>query len=112
ELHHFLLDQAELNQFIERLPDLRNQRSTSHGNDHVIRQAPAQLLGDLEADGLRSLGVIRTQVHVYKTPVVLVRNLRAQAVDLIVAACDADYFRAEHVRTQNLGRFEIGWNED
>src|SRR5205814_251799 len=43
-----VFDQAERDEFLECLADLRNERAASHGDDHVVRQTPAELLGDLE----------------------------------------------------------------
>ena len=82
------------------------------GTHDVVGQSPAQLLGDLVANGLRAFGVIRTQVHIHESPVVLVGDLRAQAVHLVVAAGDAHQLRAIHLGAHNLCRLEIGGNED
>jgi hypothetical protein len=38
----------------------------------------------------------------------LIGDLRAQAIDVVVAAVDAHQFRAKHLRAENLGRLEIG----
>jgi hypothetical protein len=35
-------------------------------------------------------------------------NLRAQPIDVIVAAIDANQFGAEHLRAENFRRLEIG----
>src|SRR6202030_3371649 len=92
--------------------DLDDQRAPSHRTDHVIRQAPAQLLGDFEAYRFRSFSVVGSQVYVDEAPVMLVGNLRTEAVDLIVVAGDAYDLCAEDVRTQNLRGLKIRWNKD
>ena len=66
------------------------------------------MLGNLKAYSLRSLSVVGTQVHVDESPIALVRNLRAEPIDLVVAPRDADDLRSEHIRTQNLRRLQVG----
>ena len=112
EFHVLAFDQSQLDQFVERLLDLDDQRSASHGADDVIRQAPAELFGDFETDRLRSLGIVGTQVHVDEAPAMFVGDLRAESVDLIVVPGDAHDFRAEHIRAKNLRGLEVGWNKD
>ena len=58
---------------------------------------PAQLFGDFKAYSLRSLRVIRPQVHVDEAPGPLFSNLRAQPIHLIVVASDANHVRAENL---------------
>src|SRR6202022_589867 len=72
ELHRLVFNQSKLDQFRKSLLDLYDQRTASHWADDVIRQAPAELFGDFESHGLRSLGVVRTQVHVDEAPAMLV----------------------------------------
>ena len=117
KLHRLWIDQPEQNQLIKRLLDLRDERSASHRHHDVIGQAPAELLGDFIAHRLRSLSIIRTQIHVHESPAAFagkrfIGDLRAQAIDVVVAAVDAHQLRAKHLRAQNLRRLEIGWNED
>ena len=80
------VDQADLVQLVERLVDLADQAAAGHRADDVLRRPPAQLLGDLEADRLRALGVERPQVDVDEAPAVLEGDLRAEAIDLVVGA--------------------------
>ena len=89
EAHWLVFDQAEFDQLVECLADLGDQRAASHGDDHVVGQPPAELLGDLKADGLRALGVIGTKIDVHESPVVALGNLRAQPVHVVVVAVDA-----------------------
>src|SRR5579863_15572 len=63
-------DEAERDEFVERLADLGDERAAGHGDDNIVGQAPAELLGDLKADGLRAFGVVRAEVHVDEAPVV------------------------------------------
>src|SRR5581483_3210083 len=88
------------------------ERSTGHGHDNVIRQPPPKLFGNFKAHGLGTLGIVRTEIDVHKSPVMLVGNLRAKAVDVIVAARDADQRRAINLRAEHLGRLEISGNKD
>ncbi len=112
ELHRLCIDQSECNQFIESFLDLGDQRAASHRDDDVIRQPPAQLLGDLEAHSLRAFRVVRTQVDIHEAPAMFVCNLRAEPVHLVVAARDAHDLRAEHLRAEDLRGLEICRNED
>ena len=107
-----LLDQAEKDELVEGLADLADQRAAGHGNDDVVRQAPAELLGDLVADGLRAFRVVGAQVDVDEAPVVLVRDQRGEAVDVVVVAVDADEARAIDERVENLRGLEIGGHQD
>jgi hypothetical protein len=73
---------------------------------------PAELLGDLKAHRLRTLGVVWAQVHVDKAPVVLLGDLRTEAVAVVVVAVDSNEIRAVDLCIQDLRRFEIGGYED
>ena len=112
EADGLVFDQAERDQLIEGLADLADQRAAGHRADDVVGQAPAELLGDLVADGLRALGVVGAQVHVDEAPVVLVGDQRAEAVDVVVVAVDADQPRAVDLRVEHLGGLEVGGDED
>src|SRR6185437_17148877 len=46
KLHVFAFYEAEFNELFKGFVNLRNQRTASHGNDNVVRQTPAKLLGD------------------------------------------------------------------
>ena len=70
------------------------------------------MFGDLVAHGLRSFGVIGTQVHIHESPRMLVGNLRTQAVHVIVIAGNADDLCSVNLRSKDLGGFQIGRNED
>src|SRR6185312_2654715 len=95
--------EAELNEFLERFFDFDDQRSAGHGADDVIRQSPAELFGDFVAESFRSLRIVRTQINVHEAPVMLVSNLRAEAVHLIIAAGYADQFGAENLGAEDFG---------
>jgi len=56
--------QAKLDQLIESLLDLDDQRTAGHGADYVIRQAPAELLGDSKPTVFDPSAVIGSQVYV------------------------------------------------
>ena len=108
----FVSTTPERDQFVESLVDLGDQRAAGHGHDDVVGQAPAKLLGDLIADGLRAFGIVGPQIDVHEAPVVAFADLRAEAIHLIVISGDADQARAEDLRAQHLGRLEIGGDED
>ena len=106
------VDEADASQFLEALQDSRQQRAAGDRRDDVLRESPAELLGDLEAGGLRAFGVVRAQVDVREAPAVLVRHLRAQPVHIVVVAADGDDARAVDGRAGDLAGLEIVGNED
>ena len=112
EADRLVFDQAEVDELVEGLADLADERAAGHGDDDVVGQTPAELLGDLVADGLRAFGVVGAQVHVDEAPVVLVGDQRAEAVDVVVVAVDADQARAVDLGVEDLGGLEVGGDED
>ena len=93
-----LVEQADLVQLVEALVDLGEQRAARDRHDHVVGRLPAELLGGLVGERLRALGVERAHVHVHERPRVLGRELRAEAVDVVVVAVDGDDVAAVHRR--------------
>ena len=76
-------------------------------------QLPAELLDDLERDGLRALGVVRAHVDVHERPVlVLGRQLGAEAVDVVVVAAHRDEVGAVDAGREDLLLLEVGGDED
>ena len=106
------LDQAQEYQLIEGLANLANQAAAGHGNDDVVRQAPAKLLGNLVADRLRAFGIVRAQIDVDEAPVVLVRDQRGEAVDVVVVAVDADEARTIDQGVEDLGGLQVCGHQD
>ena len=83
-----------VDQLVEALGDLREHRARRDRPDEDVRQAPAELLGDLERDRLAALRVERPEVDVDERPALLVGDLEAEPVDVVVRAVDADDGRA------------------
>ncbi len=105
--------QAQLRQLAERLVDLDQLGAGRHRHDDLLGQPPAQLLGDLEADRLGALGVVRADVHVHERPVLaLVGQLGGQLVDVVVAALDGDQGAAVDRRAEDLLRLQVGRDQD
>ena len=98
------LDQPDFLQLAERARDARQQRAAGHRRDDVLREFPAELLGDFEAVGLRAFRVVAAQVDVRKPPAVFFRNLRAQPVHIVVVAFDGDDLRVVDAGAENLAR--------
>src|SRR6185437_5037157 len=92
--------------------DLADEGAARHGDDNVVGQSPAQLLGDLVAYRLGAFGIIGAQIDIHEAPVVLVGYLTAEAVDVVVVAVDADEAGAVDLSVENLGGFEFRRNED
>ena len=99
--------QTQLGQLLQALVKLVQQRAACHGHHHVGRQPPPQLLADLVAHGLRSLGVERLEVHVDEPPAAVVGQLAGQAVGVVVAALHGDHLGAVDGRAQQLGRLQV-----
>ena len=95
-------------QFGERLVNLADERAAGHRADDVLREPPAEFLGDFEAHRLRAFGVERPQVHVHEAPAVLDGDLGAEAVHLVVGAVDADDLRPVDRGAEDLGPLQIG----
>ncbi len=94
------------------LGDLREQRPRGDGHDAAVGQLPAELLGDLEGQRLRALGVVGAQVDVHERPVALGAQLGAQPVDVVVVALDADQPGPVDASGEDLLLLEVGGDED
>ena len=70
------------------------------------------MFGDLVSDGLRTFSVIGPQVHVYESPVVLVGNLRAEAIHLVIAAGNSHQLCTENLGDDDFCLLEIRGNKD
>ncbi len=103
-----VFNEAESDQLVEGFANFGDERAAGHGHDDVVGQAPAELLGDFEADGLGAFRVVGAQIDVDEAPVVAVGNLRAEAIDVVVVAIDADQRGAVDLGVEDLGRLEIG----
>ena len=101
-------------EFLERLVDLRQHRAGRHRRDVLPGQPPAELLGHLVAERLRSLGVVRPDVDVDEAgllELVGLGQLGAQPVDVVVGALDADERAAVDRGLHDLRRLEVGRHE-
>src|SRR6202020_1797 len=96
------LYEPELAPFLEAGGDFREQRARGDRNHAAVGQLPAQLLDDLERQRLRALRVVGAQVDVHERPVALGAQLRAEAVDVVVAALYADELGAVDARGEDL----------
>ena len=104
-----VVDQPESDQLTKCLVDLNELRTGRYGDDDLGRQPPAQLLGDLVADGLGALGVVGPHVDVDEGPVLaLVGQFGREPVHVVVAAIDGDQRAAVHGRGDDLLRLQVG----
>ena len=78
----------------------------------VAREAPAELFCDLEAVGLGALGVVGAQVDVGESPLIPIRDLRAQPVDVVVIAAHGDDARTVDRGAGDLAGLEVVRDED
>ena len=112
DLRHRSVDEADRARLAEAARDARQQRAAGDGRDDVLRQPPAELLDDLEAERLGALGVVGAQVDVGEAPAVLVGDLRAEPVDVVVVAADRHQLRLIDGRADHLARLEVVRDED
>ncbi|OLL73183.1 ComEC/Rec2-related protein [Pseudonocardia sp. Ae168_Ps1] len=106
------LDQAQLAQLGEALVDLRELRAGRDRDDDLLRQPPAELLGDLEAQGLGALGVVGADVDVHERPVlVLGGQLGGEPVDVVVVAVDREQGAPVHRGRDDLRLLQRGGDE-
>src|SRR5262249_37474899 len=75
-------------------------------------QFPAELFGDFVAVSFRAFSVVGAEIDVDQAPAELVGDLRAQAVDVVVVAVDADDAAAVNGGVQHFGGLEIRREED
>ncbi len=81
------------------------------GHDDVVGGLPAELLGGLERERLRTLGVERPHVDVDERPLVQPGELRAQPVDVVVVAVDRDDVAAVDRGGDDLALLEVRRDE-
>ena len=96
----------------ERLVHLGEQRARGHRDDDLLGQPPAELLGDLVAERLAALGVVRPDVDVHERPVLVLGDLAAQPVDVVVGALHRDERLVVHRRLHDLALLEVVRDED
>ena len=106
------LEETDLAPLVEAKRDLREQRPGRHRADHPVRQLEAQLLGDLEAERLRALRVVGPHVHVHERPVTITGQLRAEAVDVVVAAPHRHELGPVDAGGEHLLLLQVGRDED
>ena len=78
----------------------------------MIGRAPAELLGDLEAEGARALGVVGPHVDVDEGPRLGLRHLRAEPVHVVVGALDHHERRVVDAAADDLALLEVVRDED
>src|SRR5262249_19084679 len=105
------IQEVQLLELLECLVNLADQTPARHGRHDVIGSAPTQVFGDLEANRFRPLCVKRTKVDVNEAPAEYKRNLRTEAVYLIVVAIDRDHLRAVDGCPEHLALFEALGNQ-
>ena len=105
-------DQAQVGQLLEAAGDPGEHRPGGDRRDDDVGRPPAERLGDLVGEGLGALGVERPEVDVDEAPAGLVGDLEAQPVDVVVGALDRHDRGAVGERMVDLGRLEVGRDED
>ncbi len=106
------LDEADVEPFLEAAAQFGEQRARGDRADDPVRQRPAELLDRLEGERLRALGVVRPQVDVDERPRVLLGELRAEPVDVVVVAADADQVGPVDAGREQLLFLQVGGDED
>src|SRR5581483_12329198 len=83
------VDQLQVEQLAGGLVVLDELAAAGDGDDDLVRQPPAQLLGGLVGERLRALAVEGAHVDVAEGPGEDVDQLAAETVDVVVVAVDA-----------------------
>src|SRR5437867_7038039 len=79
----------------------------------MLRQLPAELLGDFEPMGLGALGVIGAQVDVDEGPAIFIADFSAQPIDVIIVAFDGYRFWTINGRADDFALLEsVGRSEE
>ena len=108
-----VLDEAERDQLLEGLVDLGQLRPRRDRDDDLVGQPPAELLGDLVAEGLGALGVERAHVDVDERPALLLAgDLGGEPVDVVVGAVHRDQVLGVDGGVDLLGPLEVARDED
>ena len=105
------LEQPDLEPLVEAARDLREQRARRDRRHDAVGQLEAELLGDLEGERLRALGVVGPHVHVDERPVALAGELGAEPVHVVVVAAHGHEVRAVDARGEDLLLLEVGRDE-
>src|SRR6185312_12361404 len=106
------LDEADQAQLVEALRDLRVERARGDGRHDRVGRVPAELLGDLEGDGLRAFGVVRAQAHVDEAPGQLEGELDGEPAAVVVGPTDGIDGGTVDGGGDQLLRLEVGGTED
>ena len=77
----------------------------------MLRQLPAELLGDFEPMGLGALGVIGAQVDVDEGPAIFIADFSAQPIDVIIVAFDGYRFWTINGRADDFALLKAVRNE-
>ena len=105
--------ETELDELAEAPAELREERSRRDRADDGVRQPPAQLLGDLEGERLRTFRVVRAQADVDEGPRgQLERELDREPAAVVVASAYLVDRRAVRGGGQQLLALESGGAED
>jgi hypothetical protein len=78
----------------------------------VWGDAPAQLFDDFKTHALGTFGVIGAHIDIDEGPRVFARDFRAEPVDFVVMALDADDRRAINKRIEDFALLQVRRNED
>ena len=108
-LYGDVVDETEGHQLAERLVDLGELRTGGHRDHDLLRQPPAERLGDLVAEGLGALRVVGPDVDVHERPVLVVAGqLGGDPVHVVVGPLDRDQDAAVHGGGDDLLLLEVG----
>ena len=108
-----VLDEPELDQLLEGLVDLGQLRAGGDRDHDLVGQPPAELLGDLVAQGLGALGVVGADVDVDERPALLLAgDLGGELVDVVVVAVHGDERVGVDRGVDLLGLLEVARDED
>src|SRR4030043_1090902 len=78
----------------------------------MVGDSPAQLLSNLEPEGLRPFSIERPDIDVDEGPSIIFCNLTAKPVYLVITSFDPNQIRSINEGPENLPLLQIIGNED
>src|SRR4030042_887890 len=93
------------------LPYSVKEQPRSSRSDYAVGCAPAELLRNLVTQSLAALRIVRSEVNVDESPVVLGYQLTAESIDIVIASlycyqCRIINRGADHLALLYIGRGE------
>src|SRR4030043_2264454 len=86
-------DKAQHGELLQPLPYSGKEQPRTSRRDYAGGCAPAELLRNLVTQSLAALRIVRPEVNVDESPVVLGYQLAAESIDIVIASLDCHQCR-------------------